>query len=126
MAYRRVKARDWDAWYDRVLAWIDKSNEDGCWHWRGPVSGSYGRTTTASPSGTYLAHRVVYELLVGGIESGHTLDHLCFNTLCVNPAHLQPKTQRENSQQSGKALRRVLKEMRERDLAEALIAGYDV
>lgn len=42
------------------------------------------------------AHRVSYELLVGPIEPGLVLDHLCKNTKCVNPDHLDPVTQKTN------------------------------
>jgi len=42
-----------------------------------------------------LAHRVVYELLVGPITEA-TLDHLCRVRSCVNPDHLEPASMREN------------------------------
>jgi hypothetical protein len=36
------------------------------------------------------AHRFAYELLVGPIPAGLTLDHLCLNKACVRPDHLEP------------------------------------
>jgi len=43
-----------------------------------------------------LAHRAVYEALVGPIPKGLSLDHLCRNRACVNPEHLEPVSLVEN------------------------------
>ena len=42
------------------------------------------------------AHRAVYEAIIGAIPDGLQLDHLCRVRACVNPAHLEPVTCREN------------------------------
>jgi hypothetical protein len=73
--------------------------EAGCWQWIGSRSGGshpYGRVRVAGATRTTGAHRAVYEELVGPIPSGKELDHLCRNTLCVNPAHLEPVSHRTN------------------------------
>lgn len=66
----------------------------GCWEWTGSKSGDgYARFTF--PGGNY-AHRFSYETYIGSVPDGLVLDHLCRNTGCVNPEHLEPVTQREN------------------------------
>lgn len=81
---------------ERTMKHISKS--DDCWVWLGkPASTGYGQIGFGYPDRTVRnAHRVVYELLVGEIPEGLQLDHLCRNRMCVNPAHLEPVTQREN------------------------------
>jgi hypothetical protein len=56
----------------------------------------YGRIWDPSRRRTIGAHRAAYETWVGPIPEGLTLDHLCRNTLCINPAHLEPVSIRTN------------------------------
>jgi hypothetical protein len=44
----------------------------------------------------WVAHRISYRECIGEIPEGLTLDHLCKNKLCVNPAHLEVVTAEEN------------------------------
>lgn len=80
----------------RFWAKVDKSGD--CWEWRGArLPTGYGRTTeTSYPSAGGYAHRVAYLLIKGPIPEGLTLDHLCRNPSCVNPAHLEAVSSREN------------------------------
>jgi hypothetical protein len=75
-----------------------------CWDWTGSLNGDgYGKTYV---DGTLLlVHRFAYELLVGPIPEGMTLDHLCRNRACLRPSHLEPVTVAENLRR-GHAARR--------------------
>jgi hypothetical protein len=75
---------------------VDKSTgPDGCWEWDGAKNvGGYGMVHWAGKRP--VTHRVAYELAIGPIPDGLTLDHLCRNPGCCNPAHLEPVTMREN------------------------------
>lgn len=66
-----------------------------CWEFTGCRDArGYGRI--GRDGKTVLAHRAVYELLVGPIPDGLELDHLCRNPPCCNPDHLDPVTHAEN------------------------------
>ncbi len=70
-----------------------------CVIWTGWVNASgYGRLMYCGSM--LLAHRLAYMLVHGGIEPGLEIDHLCRNTLCVNPAHLEAVTQLENARRT--------------------------
>lgn len=70
-----------------------------CWHWVGARdTNGYGVFNKGRILGR--AHRVAFELLVGPIPEGIVLDHLCRNTQCCNPDHLDPVTQTENMRRS--------------------------
>lgn len=74
---------------------IEPLTESGCWVWSGSCScDGYGRVKVNRE--VLLAHRAVYELLIGPIPPAMTLDHLCRVRCCVNPAHLEPVSAKEN------------------------------
>lgn len=70
--------------------------ESGCWEWTGAPLKNSGYCRIKMAGKTVVAHRAVYEALVGPIPHGLQLDHLCRNRKCVNPAHLEPVTAKVN------------------------------
>ena len=98
MHYRRAKRSDYPlpsriGSEDRFWAKVDKTGE--CWLWIGSCNHKgYGVFRVAGR--LVKAHRFAYELLVGPIPDGLTLDHLCRVRRCVNPAHLESVTNYEN------------------------------
>lgn len=101
--------------------WNNVEKTDSCWLWAGATTHSYnsdgylgsekwkygvlyaraqtGRRTQVR------AHRFSYELHNGPIPKGLQIDHLCRNTLCVNPNHLEAVTNRENAVRGASAQR---------------------
>jgi len=81
---------------ERFWAKVDKSGE--CWIWTGATAGpGYGRMYCGQGGRrNEYAHRLVLEFAGIVISDGLTVDHLCRNTLCVNPDHLDVVTHREN------------------------------
>jgi hypothetical protein len=83
---------------------VDKSGD--CWLWLGTkTTAGYGciRYQQNFEKALYMAHRLAYELLIGSIPEGLTLDHLCRNPPCVNPAHLDPCGPGENARRANQA-----------------------
>lgn len=79
---------------------------ESCWLWNRKIAVSgYGQFSGDS----LLAHRYSYELFVGPIPDDLQIDHLCGVKRCVNPAHLEAVTRKEN--------------LRRRDLAYGILSA---
>ena len=77
------------------LCWYTRVSPGGCWEWTGCLfTAGYGAILVGGKKRS--AHRISYELRVGPIPEDKELDHLCRNRACINPAHLEPVTRREN------------------------------
>lgn len=81
----------------RITSRLRVDPATGCWLWTGFVQKLTGYAQIRMGNGYRpCAHRAVYTLLAGAIPAGLTLDHLCRVRHCVNPAHLEPVTAKEN------------------------------
>ncbi|MAX33707.1 MAG: hypothetical protein CME72_11665 [Halomonadaceae bacterium] len=78
-------------------------DESGCWLWNGYVDRKGYGVFGVSSKETHKAHRYSYRLHVGEVPEGKQLDHLCRVRHCVNPDHLEPVTNRENTIRGVKA-----------------------
>jgi HNH endonuclease len=79
---------------EKIAEPFDAHND--CWMWAG-YTGGQGPYPQLSFGGKHIyAHRVSHELFIGPIPEGCVIDHLCKNTLCVNPDHLEAVHQRIN------------------------------
>ena len=78
----------------RIAAKLSIDPETGCWLWHGYVNRD-GYSHLRWEGKSVRGHRLAYHLLVDPTLNG-PLDHTCRVRACLNPAHLQPVTQREN------------------------------
>ena len=72
-----------------------------CWVWKGGNSGesstsgrTYGRISAFGA--TSAVHRVMYSCFNGYLPPSKEVDHLCNNSLCCNPDHLEMTTRKQN------------------------------
>ena len=62
--------------------------------------GGYGRISIDGQM--CAAHRVAWMNVHGFLPAKKQLDHLCENRACINPAHLEPTTNRQNNRRKGR------------------------
>lgn len=77
----------------------DRGHATPCWIWQ-KVLNDQGYALLSHKR----VHRVFYERSVGPIPAGYQLDHLCRVRACVNPAHMEPVTNAENTRRGARAV----------------------
>jgi hypothetical protein len=94
----------------RLWSRVDLRGPDECWPWQGSRDGGgYGILRVGAGKSKAKAHRLSYELAYGPIPDGLEIDHVCHSRdqecrggltcphrQCVNPAHLEAVSHREN------------------------------
>jgi hypothetical protein len=85
---------------DRDYRIEDCGHDTPCWIYARCITPKGYGTLSVKVNGsqtTRPAHRLAYLLLAGPIPEGMQPDHLCRNPACINPAHLEVVTPRENT-----------------------------
>lgn len=84
--------------------WPKVTVTETCWLWTGArQAGGYGRFLDGAGQ-RVLVHRWSYEAAMGPIPEGLTLDHLCRNTACVRPDHLEVVSRELNALRASRNL----------------------
>lgn len=87
----------WEAVWERI-DW-DEDEPDRCWEWqRLKNPKGYGLLSWTRPGQSRIAHRFVYEQMVGPVPPGKVVRHTCDNPPCCNPSHLVLGTKGDNQQ----------------------------
>jgi hypothetical protein len=100
---RRYPGREYIPQGDERRFWRFVTKTNSCWLWGGATNDRYGYGRCRFRGRVELAHRASYVISGKTIPTGMTLDHLCRNTRCVNPDHLEPVTVSENCRRAHRA-----------------------
>lgn len=83
---------------ENIRCFFDKTskNKNGCWDWTGTTDGR-GYPKQYLQRRARFAHRISFLIFNGSIDDTMEIDHTCRNKICVNPAHLDQVSSRENT-----------------------------
>ena len=97
----------------RLWRHVARKQPGQCWPWTGTVRKDNGYAHIRVQGQWVYAHRLAYEVLVGPIPEGMTVDHTCHNAdetckggseckhrICCNPDHLEAVPQLVNWRRS--------------------------
>lgn len=94
--------------WGRLMHYLPSRPMGDCWIFNGSVTGGGYGVLSVRRGGRPVqvrAHRLSYELHVGEIPDGLTIDHVkargCSSRLCCNPDHLEVVTSGENNLRGG-------------------------
>lgn len=86
--------------WERFVARVNFATDSGCWEWTGSRNDAgYGIFTKwiDGRSMNMLAHRLALHIAKRPVPEDLTVDHLCRNTRCVRPEHLDIVTPTVNT-----------------------------
>jgi len=88
-----------------IRFWAKVNKTKNCWLWFGKTTPTgYGQIQVGSRTDNtrklVYVHRLSYEMEIGSIPKGLTIDHKCRVRNCVNPVHLRVMTLNDNLKSS--------------------------
>ena len=90
---KAYEANDYKGMLEAIEARVSKT-KSGCWEW--PIINRYGYPNASIAGKRFFVHRLSLEAKYEAPLGEQQAHHMCANTKCVNPDHLQPVTHREN------------------------------
>jgi hypothetical protein len=95
---RALESRSYPETVKHIKAKVAFKADTGCWEWLSTSRAKKGgKSYPTTPWSGEPVHRLVLEAKHGKPLGSQHAHHICANTMCVNPDHLQPVTHRENA-----------------------------
>ena len=100
LRFQRIDAKEWQRFFEKIkkvsydpAKTIRQAELPGdCWQWVGAIDDGWGdcKYPKMKHKGkTWRVHRWIVAMLIRPIGVWEDVDHMCENSLCVNPSHLR-------------------------------------